>query len=94
MEKFKDKKKIMKVHLIACSYEEDSHNLKTDSPTCSHETMRIVMLTASVMKWWVESQDFTSVFQQHDKLVREIFLKPPPDICSESQVWKLKRCMD
>ena len=35
-EKFKDKRKIMKACSVACVYEEDSHNLKTDSPTCNH----------------------------------------------------------
>ena len=53
MEKFKDKRKIMKACLVAYSYEEDSHNLKTDSLTHSHEAMRIVVLTASVIKWRV-----------------------------------------
>ena len=73
----------MKVCLVACGYEEDSHNLKTDSPTCSREAMHIVMLTASV-----ESLDFTSAFLQGNKLAIKIFLRPPSDICPESQVWK------
>ena len=77
-EKFKDKRKIMKARFITCGYEEDSHNLKTDSPTHSHEAMHIVVLTA---------------FLQDDKLERERFLRPPSNICSESQVWKLKRCI-
>ena len=42
--KFKYKRKIMKAHLVACGYEEDSHNLKTDSSTCSRETMLIVLI--------------------------------------------------
>ena len=50
VEKFKDKRKIMKACLVAHGYEEASYNLKTDSPTCSCEAMHIVMLTASVMK--------------------------------------------
>ena len=58
-EKFKDKRKTMKAHL---GYEEDSHNLKTDSPTCSHEAMCIAMLTASVVSdekgVWVSPQCF------------------------------------
>ena len=54
-EKFKDKKKIMKAYRVAHGYEEDSHNMKTDSPICSHEAMHIVMLTTSVMKWRAES---------------------------------------
>ena len=39
MEKLKDKWKIMKAHLVAGGYEEDSHNLKTDSLTCSPEAV-------------------------------------------------------
>ena len=48
-EKSKDNK-IMKAHFVARGYE-DLHNLKTESPTCSHKAIRLVMLTASVMKW-------------------------------------------
>ena len=78
----------MKACLVALSYEGDSHNLKTNSPTYSREAMRIVILTASVMKSRVESLDFTSVYLQGDKPEREIyiFLKPPSNICPESQV--------
>ena len=50
-EKFEDKRKIMKAYFVTHGYEEDSQELKIDSPTCSHEAMCIVMLTASVMKW-------------------------------------------
>ena len=83
----------MKACLVAHGYEEDSHNLKTDSPICSCEAMHIVMLTASVMKWWLEILDFTSAFLQEDKLERGIFLRTLYDICPELEVWKLKRCI-
>ena len=52
--KFKDNNKIMKARLVAHGYK-DLHNLKTDSPTCSHEAMHLVMLTVSIMKWQVET---------------------------------------
>ena len=45
----------MKARLVAHGYEEDLHNLKTDFPTFGHEAVCTVMLTASVMKWQVES---------------------------------------
>lgn len=48
-ERYKDNKKIMKVHFVSHGYEEDSYNLKTDSSTCSCKAMRLVMLTASVI---------------------------------------------
>ena len=93
MEKFKDKKKIIKANVVACDYEEDSHYLKTDSPTCSCEAMHIIMLMALVRKWQVESLDSISVFLWGDELERKIFLRPPSEICPESLVWTLKRCI-
>ena len=55
--------------------------------------MHLLMLTVSVMKWQVESFDFTSAFLQGDMLEKEVFLIPPLDVCLESQVWKLKHCI-
>ena len=43
MEKFKKKKKIMRACLVAHGYEEDSHNLKTDSPT--YTTVKLSILS-------------------------------------------------
>ena len=60
--KFNEKRKIMKTHLVVHGYEGDLHNLKIDSPACSCEAMCIVMLTVSVMKWWVKSLYFTLAF--------------------------------
>ena len=82
MEKFKDNKKIMKACFVACGYE-DLNNLKTDSLTCSCETKCLIILTSSVMKLQVETVDLTSASLL---LEREIFLRPPPDICPKSQV--------
>lgn len=41
----------------------------------------------------METLDFTSAFLQGNMLEREVFLRPPSDVCPESQVWKLKRCI-
>ena len=71
-EKLKDKTKLMKVCLVAWGDEENLNNLKTDSPACGQEVLCIVMLTTSVIKWWMESLDFTSAFLQGDKLERDI----------------------
>ena len=92
-EKIKNAKKIVKARLVAKGFEEDSRNLKTDSPTCSRESMRLVMLTASLMNWKLQTLDFTSAFLQGDSINREVFLKLPPDVGSENEVWRLKRCI-
>lgn len=91
-EKFKDNQKTMKARLVARGYEENS-NLKTDSPTCSREAMRMVMLTASIKNWMLQTIDFTSAFLQGGILERDVYLRPPSDVCPKSQVWKLKRCI-
>ena len=45
------------------------------------------------MKWHVKTLDFTAMFLQDGMLEREIFLIQLPDVCPESKVWKLKRCI-
>ena len=92
-EKLKNNKKIIKARLVARGYEEDTSNLRSDSPTCSREAMRLVLLTASIMNWQVQTLDFSSAFLQGDLLKREVFLRLPSDVCPKSQVWSLKRCI-
>ena len=55
--------------------------------------MHLVMLTASVTNWLLETLDFTSAFLLGDKLEREVFLRLLLNVCPELQVWKLKRCI-
>ena len=90
MEKSKDNK-IMKAHFVVSC--QDLHNLKRDTQICNHEAMHLVMLTASIMKSWVETLYFTSAFLQGAMLGRGVFLRPLSDVCLESQVRKLKRCI-
>ena len=88
-----DNKKIMKAHLVARVFVDDLHNLKTDLLACCREVMHFVMLTSSVKKLLVETLDFTSQFLQFGIQKREVFLRLPPDVCPDSSVWKLTRCI-
>ena len=56
----------MKVRFVVCGYE-DLHNLKTDSPTCSRELMRLVMLTVSLMQWKILAQRFCKMVFWEEK---------------------------
>ena len=85
-EKIKNGKKVIKARIVAKGFEENTSNLKTDSPTCSRESLRLVMLTASTMNWQLQSIDFTCAFLQGDRLEREVYLKMPEDICSSDEV--------
>ena len=61
-EKFKDGQKIVKTCLIARGFEEDSSNFTKDSPTCSHECLRLVFATAATMSRDITATDITAAF--------------------------------
>ena len=92
-EKYKSGKKIIKARLVARGFEEDTSRLRKDSPTCSRECLRLVFLTASLMSWRLQSIDITAAFLQGGPLEREVFLRPPSDVCPSTEVWCLQRCI-
>lgn len=92
-EKFKEGKRIVKARLVARGFEEDSSEMVKDSPTCSRECLRLVFVVSSLMCWTLQSMDISCAFLQGRDLEREIFLEPPSDVCSKSEVWSLKRCI-
>ena len=93
-EKFKDNQRKVKARLVARGFEENAYDVRTDSPTCSREAMRLVMIAAGVDECWdVETIDFSSAFLQGEALERDVFLRVPADVCSKSEVWKLKKCI-
>ena len=85
-----DEKKMMKVRLVAKGYEDDSSNMRTDSPTCSRECFQLLFTVVSCMGLKIHSTDITAAFLQGNELECEIFLRPPPDVCSKEFVWSLK----
>ena len=92
-EKFKDGERIVKARLVARGFEEDSSDMAKDSPTCSRECLRLVFVVASLMSWSLQSIDISAAFLQGGPIDREIYLKPPSDICPASEIWRLKRCI-
>ena len=46
-EKFKEQKRVLKARLVARGFEEDSSKLRTDSPTCSRQNFRLVLIIAA-----------------------------------------------
>ena len=91
-EKMKEDGRKVKARLVARGFEEQ-FDIRKDSPTCSREANRMVYLTAVSMSWEVESLDFSSAFLQGEQIERNIFLKPPSDICDEDKVWQMKKCI-
>ena len=81
-EKFKDGVKRTKARLVARGFEEDTRKLRIDSPTCSRECLRMVFMTAALMNWKLQSIDITAAFLQGSPLERDVYLRPPNDMCS------------
>ena len=92
-EKFKEGERVTKARLVARGFEEDSSKYRKDSPTCCRESLRLVFVTAALKSWRLESIDITAAFLQGGSLEREIFLRPPSDVCPPDKVWRLRRCI-
>ena len=92
-EKNNDGKRTVKARLVARGFEENSEGYRTDSPTCSKHALRTVMMTASTNRWKINSIDVASAFLQGNRINREVYLRPPSDVCSKEHVWRLKRCI-
>ena len=91
--KVKEEKTTVKARLVARGFEEKSNNTRTDSPTCSRQSLRMAFVIASTMNWKIQSLDITSAFLQGNGIERNVFLKPPPEANCQGRVWKLKRCI-
>ena len=67
----------MKARLVARGFEEDSEQFKKDSPKCTRDSLRLLFLTASSMKWEINTLDIVAVFLEGNDIQRELYLQPP-----------------
>ena len=91
--KEKEGQMVIKARIVARGFEERMHNARTDSPTCSRQSLRLCFVTASTMGWKLHSLDVTSAFLQGNEIQREVYLKPPTEFFEQGMLWKLKRCI-
>ena len=75
-------------------YEEQEVNLRTDdSPTCSRESLRIVLSITASNNWKCRSFDKKATFLQGSQIERDIYLRPPSEADQPKKLWKLKTCV-
>ena len=89
-EKENEGKTITKARLVARGFEENTESLRKDSPTCSKETVRILLSLASLKSWDCHTLDVKSAYLQGNKIERDVYLKPPPEFFN-GKLWKLKK---
>ena len=81
-----------KARLVARGFQEDqSEEIRVDSPTISKAAMRICFAIAASNHWSLESTDIKSAFLQSDQVKREIYLIPPKEVGTPGKVWRLNK---
>ena len=81
---------LTKARLVARGFEEQTTHLKKDSPTCSREIVRLVVVIASSKGWNCHTVDVKAAYLQGDDIQREVYLRPP-DEYNIGKVWKLNK---
>ena len=88
-EKVKNDKTVTKARLVVRGFEEMFQD-RTDSPTCSKDSLRLSLWIMSHMKWKCQSIDVRSAFLQGQEIERNVFVRPPPEF-DEGRVWRLQK---
>ena len=74
----------VKDRLVAKGFQEDNCDILSDSPTCSKESMRLVLNIVASFKWLCWSIDIKSSFLQNKNINRVVYVKPPKEAdCQE-----------
>ena len=81
----------VKARLVARGFEENVDQIRSDSPTCLKESLRILLTLASTMDWKLVSLDIKCAFLQGYPIQRDLFVRPPKEAGATGYVWKLNK---
>ena len=82
-----------KARLVARGFEENVSNIVSDSPTCSKDSLRVLLTVSCQRKWKVHSINIKTAFLQGEMINRDVYLRPPSEAACANKVWKLKKCV-
>lgn len=88
-EKVKEGNTITKARLVVRGFEEELLD-RTDSPTCSKDSMRMALSIISSFGWKCQSVDVRCAFLQGKMIDRDVFVRPPPEF-ENGMIWRLKK---
>ncbi|XP_077974967.1 uncharacterized protein LOC144430759 [Styela clava] len=83
---------IPKARLVARGFEEQTDDIAKESPTCSKDSLRVLIAIVAQKKWKLHTIDIKTAFLQGNCVDREIFLKPPKE-AGTTKLWKLNKCV-
>ena len=89
-EKVKGDQLKLKARLVARGFEEDTSQLRSDSPTCSKESLRLLLAILASNHWRLNSMDIKGAYLQGLPISRELYLQPPRGF-GNGKLWKLEK---
>ena len=90
-DKVKDNQIITKARLVARGYEESKSSIRSDSPTCMKNSVRMLLGIAAGKGWKIRSLDIKAAFLQSKRIERDVFLFPPKEFRKKGILWKLNK---
>ena len=90
-EKVKDNKTLIKARLTIRGDQEDTLDVRGDSPTVRKSNINVFLMCAARMRWKIKSSDVTSAFLQSTPIERDVFVKPPVERRVPGVLWKLTK---
>ena len=85
----------LKARLVAKGFQDpEAEFIRTDSPTCSKEGLRIALAVMTSNGWKLNSMDIETAFLQGNNFKRNVYLEPPPEAnVAKGRIWKLEKCV-
>jgi len=83
---------IPKARLVARGFEEFTANIQKDSPTCAHESLRLIIAITAQRQWELHAMDIKTAFLQGQNMDREVYVAPPKEANSKG-IWLLNKCV-
>ena len=91
--KEKNSAMITKARLVARGFEDQGKKGSVDSPTCSKESLALLLSLLALKKWQCQAIDIKTAFLQGNRLERDVYLKPPKEYENGNNLWKLKKAV-
>nr|XP_006813919.1 PREDICTED: uncharacterized protein LOC102802092 [Saccoglossus kowalevskii] len=80
-----------KARLVARGFEEiDNDQIQKDSPTCSKESMRLILAIMAQNRWKPRSMDIKVPGKE---IERDVFIRPPREADCPNKLWHLQKCV-
>ena len=84
-------KLIIKARLTIRGDQEETENIRSDSPTVRKGNIKVFAAVAAKERWEICTSDVTSAFLQGAKLERDVFVLPPKERRVPGILWKLRK---